>query len=244
MPILATGNTFATGDNVTAAMLNASVNSATFATGAVDDATTQLSGGAIIVKDGGITPAKLSTGGLSWTVTGAHTITGTLSVTGATTITGALSATGGINSTSIGATTPSTAVFSTLTATGATTLGVAATGANVTIKEYTTGSQRDWGIRDDSGVNRLRFSRGGSDYAFWDVTKVAASDNISGQIWSAVTDYSWKVNGTQRMFLDTNGLTLSGTVINAANLPTSAAGLSSGDLWVDTGASNVVKRVP
>ncbi len=31
--------------------------------------------------------------------------------------------------------------------------------------------------------------------------------------------------------------------INAAGLPTSAAGLNSGDLWCDTGASNVIKRV-
>jgi hypothetical protein len=31
--------------------------------------------------------------------------------------------------------------------------------------------------------------------------------------------------------------------INAADLPTSSAGLASGDLWVDTGASNVIKRV-
>lgn len=60
MAVLATGNTFATGDQVTAATLNAAVNSATFASGAVDGSTTQLSGGAIIVKDGGITTGKLS----------------------------------------------------------------------------------------------------------------------------------------------------------------------------------------
>ena len=73
MAILATGNTFNTGDSVTATMLNNSVNNATFASGAVDGVTTQLSGGAVIVKDGGITAAKLSTGGPTWTTSGALT---------------------------------------------------------------------------------------------------------------------------------------------------------------------------
>ena len=56
-----TGNSFSTGDQVTAAKLNESINSATFDTGAVDDATTEISSGAIIVKDAGITNAKLAT---------------------------------------------------------------------------------------------------------------------------------------------------------------------------------------
>ena len=103
MPILATGNTFATGDSVTATTLNNAVNNATFAADAVDNATTQLSGGAIIVKDLGITPAKLYTGGPTWT-------------TG-----GALSATS-IQSTPIGSTTPSSGAFTTLSATGTTSV--------------------------------------------------------------------------------------------------------------------------
>jgi hypothetical protein len=73
MAILATGNTFNTGDSVTATMLNNSVNNATFASGAVDGVTTQLSGGAVIVKDGGITASKLSTGGPTWTSGGVLT---------------------------------------------------------------------------------------------------------------------------------------------------------------------------
>lgn len=75
MAILATGNTFANGDQVTATKLNNIANAATFASGAVDNSTTQLSGGAVIVKDGGVTPAKLSTGGPSWTTGGALTAT-------------------------------------------------------------------------------------------------------------------------------------------------------------------------
>lgn len=103
MPILATGNTFATGDSVTATTLNNAVNNATFAADAVDNATTQLSGGAVIVKDGGITPSKLSTGGPSWTSGGALTATS-------------------IQSTPIGATTPSSGAFTALSATGTTTV--------------------------------------------------------------------------------------------------------------------------
>ena len=61
MAILSKGNTFATGDQVTALKLNNLVDNATFASGAVDDSTTQLDGsGRIIVKDGGITSAKLN----------------------------------------------------------------------------------------------------------------------------------------------------------------------------------------
>lgn len=60
MSVITTGNSFSTGDQATAATLNASVNAATFASGSVDDSTTQLSSGAIIVKDLGITPSKLS----------------------------------------------------------------------------------------------------------------------------------------------------------------------------------------
>lgn len=58
MAILITGKTYVNNDQVTAANLNQAVNSSTFASGAVDGITTQLSGGAIIVRDGGITLAK------------------------------------------------------------------------------------------------------------------------------------------------------------------------------------------
>jgi len=103
MPVLTKGTTFAVGDAPTATTLNNLVDNATFASGAVDDATTQLSGGAVIVKDGGVTPAKLSTGGPSWTSGGA------------------LSATS-IQNTSIGTSTPSSGAFTTLSATGTTSV--------------------------------------------------------------------------------------------------------------------------
>lgn len=59
MAILIKGTDFTDGDQVTALKLDALVDSATFASGAVDASTTQLSGGAIIVKDLGVTAAKL-----------------------------------------------------------------------------------------------------------------------------------------------------------------------------------------
>jgi hypothetical protein len=60
MAVLITGNSFTTADQVTAATLNAATNSATFASGAVDGSTTQLSSGAIIVKDAGVSSSKLA----------------------------------------------------------------------------------------------------------------------------------------------------------------------------------------
>ena len=67
MAILSKGATIVADTQVSATNLNNLVDAATFVSGAVDGTTTQLSGGAIIVKDGGITPSKLSTGGPSWT---------------------------------------------------------------------------------------------------------------------------------------------------------------------------------
>ena len=78
MAILVTGNTYAANDQVTSTNLNAAVNSATFASGAVDDVSTQLggvSGDSIIVKDGGISPQKLDS-------TASYTV-GSLTVTSA-----------------------------------------------------------------------------------------------------------------------------------------------------------------
>jgi len=60
MAILTKGVDFTTGDQVSATNLDNLVDAATFASGAVDNSTTQLSGGAIIVKDAGITMAKLA----------------------------------------------------------------------------------------------------------------------------------------------------------------------------------------
>ena len=61
MAILSKGTTYSDGDQVTSTNLNALVDSATFASGAVDDSTTQLSSGKIIVKDLGISAGKLAT---------------------------------------------------------------------------------------------------------------------------------------------------------------------------------------
>lgn len=87
MAVLTKGTTYATTDQVTAAGLNALVDSATFASGAVDSSTTQLSSGAIIVKDLGITTAKIA----ALAVTSAKldtniAVSGTLGVTGDTTL--------------------------------------------------------------------------------------------------------------------------------------------------------------
>lgn len=125
MAVLTKGTTYATGDNPTAATLNALVDSAAFVTGAVDNSTTQLSSGAIIVKDGGVTPAKLSTGHPDWTSGGV------------------LSATS-INSTPVGTTTPAAGAFTTLSATGTTTLYEAIEKATINATALTGTVQFNW----------------------------------------------------------------------------------------------------
>ena len=60
MAIINKGKSFANGEQLTADKLNQVIDNATFTTSAVDNTSTQLSGGAIIVKDGGVTFAKLT----------------------------------------------------------------------------------------------------------------------------------------------------------------------------------------
>ena len=88
---------------------------------------------------------------------------------------------------------------------GHVSIGVGSTsGFNFVLREYTTGTVRNWSMRDDGGINRLRFSRGGSDQVFWDVTKVAASDQTADQYWYT--------NGSQRMQLSSTGLSVTGAL--------------------------------
>jgi hypothetical protein len=100
MAILSKGYTFTSTEQVTSTKLGNLVDNSTFASGAVDGVTTELSGGSIIVKNGGITPTKLSTGAPSWdgssnlTVSGNGTFTGTLSSTGALSTSNNLSVSG------------------------------------------------------------------------------------------------------------------------------------------------------
>jgi len=60
MAVLSKGTTYSDGGTVTSSNLNALVDSATFVAGATDSSSTTLSGGAIIVKDLGISTAKLA----------------------------------------------------------------------------------------------------------------------------------------------------------------------------------------
>lgn len=202
MAILATGNTFSTGDSVTATMLNNSVNNATFASGAVDGVTTQLSGGAVIVKDGGITASKLSTGGPTWTSGGALTATS-------------------IQNSPIGSTTPSTGAFTTLSATGTTTIyeaiekatlsGTALTGTvNLNLLDgavfyYTANSSGNWtlNVRGD-GSNSLN-------------TVMAVNDSISFVVMATQGSTAYYQSAMQ---IDTSAVTpkwAGGTAPTAGN---------------------------
>jgi len=60
MSVITTGKTFANGEQLTADKLNQVTDNATFTTSAVDNVSTQLAGEAIIVRDGGVTTAKIA----------------------------------------------------------------------------------------------------------------------------------------------------------------------------------------
>lgn len=59
MSVLNIGTEYQDGDTVTSSNLNALITDATFSSTSVDDTSTSLSGGSIIVKDGGINKVKL-----------------------------------------------------------------------------------------------------------------------------------------------------------------------------------------
>jgi hypothetical protein len=65
MAIINKGKSFANGEQLTADKLNQVIDNATFTISAVDNVSTQLSSGAIIVKDGGVTTAKLNDGAVT-----------------------------------------------------------------------------------------------------------------------------------------------------------------------------------
>ena len=65
MAIINKGKTFANGEQLTADKLNQVIDNATFTASAVDNVSTQLSSGAIIVKDGGVTTAKINAGAVT-----------------------------------------------------------------------------------------------------------------------------------------------------------------------------------
>jgi hypothetical protein len=65
MAIINKGKSFANGEQLTADKLNQVIDNATFTTSAVDNVSTQLAGEAIIVKDGGVTTAKLNDSGVT-----------------------------------------------------------------------------------------------------------------------------------------------------------------------------------
>jgi hypothetical protein len=65
MAIINKGKSFANGEQLTADKLNQVIDNATFTISAVDNVSTQLASGAIIVKDGGVTTAKINDGAVT-----------------------------------------------------------------------------------------------------------------------------------------------------------------------------------
>lgn len=111
-----------------------------------------------------------------------------------------------LQSTAIGGITPGTIASTTLSASGQTSIGTTGTGFNLALKDYNTGTARNWTIRDDAGVDRLRFAYSTADYAFWDITKSAGANTVANQLWYAASNYYWNVAGVQVANLSATGL--------------------------------------
>lgn len=162
MAVLVKGTDFTTGDQVTATNLDNLVDAATFASGAVDNATTQLSGGAIIVKDGGITTAKLNDDAVTDAKIGYPLAA--VDVDG-----------GAIDGTPIGANSASTGAFTTLAASGAITGSstIAAAG------DFATDAN---GLLKTGGGSRVT-----SDFSKTADTALAAITGLSATLLAATT---------------------------------------------------------
>jgi hypothetical protein len=283
MSVLSKGHTFATGDQVTATNLNALVDNATFAAGAVDDSTIALSGGQLIVKGGGITPAKLSTGRPSWDANGRVTITsdvymgnnaqpglefrmsagglgpfqtfyengseiarirfdnarfelrsaGTQAIrfSGSDGTRGEVTTTG-LNSCAIGATTASTGRFTRVSLTGS----FVDLGTTQQILNFGSNLQMISGATYD-GANMIARNTTASRVSL-------IGDLIQFHTNAGLTpDSPFSFN--TRVTIDGNGnvgigTTTPGSKLSIVGLPTSASGLSAGDIWNDGGTLKIV----
>ncbi len=226
MAILSKGTDFTTGDQVTAAKLDALVDNATFASDAVDDSTTALdTNGKIIVKDGGITPAKLN-------------------LAGGTVTTGAFRAAQGVPNSADASTTGF--AFSTDGDTGMFCTGTSGAAAGGDIAIFSNGAQRV--TLDTSGkvgigttspsselevVGDILIDNGGSDGGQLILASAGNNtmqiDNFSGNFRVSNTS-----TGTELL-----KVTSSGNII-IQNIPTSASGLASGTVYSDSGTLKIV----
>ncbi len=103
-------------------------------------------------------------------------------------------------------------------------------GGAIYLSGYDSTTQRDWSIRDDNSVDRLRFARGATDYTFYDVLKVPASDSVSQQSWKATTQFDWTIGSTAIAAITSTGLAVIGSA--------SAAILYATNSFIGTSASN------
>lgn len=83
MPVISKGNTFATNQQVTATNLNNLVDNGSFVAGAADNTSTVVSGGAITVKDAGISTAKIADNAVTTGKLAAGVVNGLTTVTAA-----------------------------------------------------------------------------------------------------------------------------------------------------------------
>jgi hypothetical protein len=89
--------------------------------------------------------------------------------------------------------------------------------------------------------NTTKSSAGRANITFYAALRSGTDGTVHGAGGNLFAIADW--NDATKFIIDQDATMWVGGLIKAPGLPTSSAGLSAGDLWVDTGAGNVVKRV-
>ena len=260
MAILTKGNTYSSGQSVTAANLNALVDSATFTTGngeAVDGSTLQVhASGYLMVKDGGITSTKLAPGAVNASAIGSGAITSTQlasnSVTSSQIASSAVTSAELADNAVITARIADDAVTSAKISSTDTTLNVNDTHSTVGIGALATSSEKLLISSNDAFATVATIENTNTGSSPLAVLKITARGNATIQL-----NDTNPTPGSQGIYNVESGngnfqiveaatagqehfMIKPGGTINMKNLPTSPGGLAAGDVWNNSGVLNII----
>jgi len=257
MAILSKGNTYSSGDSVTSTNLNALVDSATFVSGSnqtTDNSTLEVhSSGYLQIKDGGITNAKLAAGAVNASSVGSGTIT-------ATQLESSLSST---ISSAIQNGDPSLTLTNASGEASIEVGGGSSSSAYIDLKNPNTDDYDARFINQNSTlvsdhVSRVRVESAGSLGLVAGATPSTATPGLevvtasftqgspgSGSVvineTGADVDFRVEDNaGNNLLLCDAVDSKVTIRKLNLSNLPTSATGLSTGDVWRNGTVLNII----
>ena len=270
MAILTTGNTFSTGNQILAASLNAAVNNAAFAAGAIDVATMQFVGtnDQIGIKDSGvstakiaslavteakiaettITPTKLSAGAPAWTTT-ALNVTNSLDFSPVTT------AASGTYARTLFVVTVTMTAHGMVTGNVATLAFSAGTGGTATNGAYPiTVTDANTFTITDTASGTITGTPSVSRTNYYGNSTVRGSESVTGNLsvtgntaitGSATVAGALSVAGNQiRPLTNATAQTPSGTAVNFNNIPSSIKQITVlFRLVQSSGANNIVVQL-